>query len=283
VNSEQEIRSALTNACQQRGKQAEIAAAFEVHASTVKRWIEGAEIPPPVQKLLRLYLFQEIPFGLTHEKADLSSLLQFDAQEYRLITLHAERAGQAPAAWIRSQILAYLAFHEALETETALPAEKIIPIPRTPIRKTPPILRVADAPDREEEAVHWIDLVGGIAAGSQISTDVTAEPIRSCRPYGEDCYALRVFGQSMEPKIPDQSTIVVRTWHEKGFPRKGTIVVYSDGFGSTLKEFGYRKARADEDPDTFGNVPILRSLNKAFPDVQTIEGGRIDAILVETL
>jgi hypothetical protein len=58
---------------------------------------------------------------------------------------------------------------------------------------------------------------------------------------------------------------------------------HSDGQGATLKEFGYRKAHPGEDADTFGNVPVLRSLNKEFPDVQTLEGGRIDAVLVETV
>lgn len=32
-----------------------------------------------------------------------------------------------------------------------------------------------------------------------------------------------------------------------------------------------------------GNVPVLRSINKAFPEVQTLEGGKIDAEFVEVL
>jgi len=291
VNDEQEIRAALTAACTQRGKQAEIAAAFEVHPSTVKRWIEGAEIPPPVRKLLRLYLFGEIPFGLVHTPADVATLLEFEPDEFRIIGLLANRAGQSPAAWIRSQILSYLAFYDALSTGTSAqliarkqPAAASSPPPQQqPITLAP----VAPLPENimplETAETHWIDLIGGIAAGSQITSDISPEPIRCAKPYAEDCYALRVFGQSMEPKIPDQSTIIVRHWHEKGFPRKGTIVVYSDGFGSTLKEFGYRKARPDEERDTMGNVPVLRSLNKSFPDVQTIEGGRIDAVFVEMI
>lgn len=84
--------------------------------------------------------------------------------------------------------------------------------------------------------------------------------------------------------LPDGSTIVVKVFHpDMGTPKKGTIVVYSDGSGSTLKEFGYRKAMAGEEADKFGNVPVLRSINKAFPDVQTMEGGRIDAVLVEVI
>lgn len=129
---------------------------------------------------------------------------------------------------------------------------------------------------------HWLDLCGGIAAGAPISSDASHEPIPVDREYPENHYALRVFGKSMETKIPDSSTIVVKRWKE-GFPKKGTIVVYSDGHGSTLKVFGYREGTADEHKDAMGNVPILRSLNKSFPEVQTMDGGRIEAVFVEVL
>lgn len=129
----------------------------------------------------------------------------------------------------------------------------------------------------------WIDLHGGIAAGARISSDIQPEPVRVSRDYPADHYALKVFGRSMEPKVRDGALIVVKHWHGRGFPRKGTIVAYSDSQGATLKEFGYRKAQPGEDADSFGNVPVLRSLNKEFPDVQTLEGGRIDAVLVETV
>jgi hypothetical protein len=32
-----------------------------------------------------------------------------------------------------------------------------------------------------------------------------------------------------------------------------------------------------------GKVPVLRSINPEFPDVETIEGGRIVAVFVEVL
>jgi len=129
----------------------------------------------------------------------------------------------------------------------------------------------------------WLQLLGGIAAGSKISTDVPEEPIRVKKKYPENFYALRVFGHSMEPKVADGATIVVEPWHGKGFPKKGTIVAYSDSHGASLKEFGYRKARRDEDADSMGNVPVLRSINQAYPDVETLEGGRIDGVMVEVL
>lgn len=134
-----------------------------------------------------------------------------------------------------------------------------------------------------EEHTHWIDLAGGVAAGSPIAADAPHEPVRSPREYPADHYALRVFGQSMEPKIPDGSIIVVKRLAEGTFPKKTSIVVYSDAYGHSLKELGYRTAKADEEANAFGKVAVLKSLNARFPDVQTIDSGRLEAVYVETL
>lgn len=137
--------------------------------------------------------------------------------------------------------------------------------------------RVADEP------VHWIDLAGGVAAGSPIATDAPREPIPVPRDFPDGHYALRVFGQSMEPKIPDGSIIIVKRLAEGTFPKKTSIVVYSDAYGHSLKELGYRTAREDEEANAFGKVAVLKSLNPRFPDVQTIDSGRLEAVWVETL
>lgn len=141
----------------------------------------------------------------------------------------------------------------------------------------------APAKVAEEHAAHWIDLAGGVAAGSPIAADAPHEPIPVPRDYPAGYYALRVFGQSMEPKIPDGSIIVVKRLAEGTFPKKTSIVVYSDAYGHSLKELGYRAARADEEANAFGKVAVLKSLNPRFPDVQTIDSGRLEAVWVETL
>ena len=128
----------------------------------------------------------------------------------------------------------------------------------------------------------WAKLLGGVAAGAPIEA-VEEEEIPVGKEYPADHYALRVFGKSMEPKIPDESIIIVKRWQDMGFPKKGTIVVYSDRTGSALKEFGYRPAEEGDENVSLGKVPVLRSLNPAFPQVQTMEGGRIDAVLVEVV
>ena len=97
------------------------------------------------------------------------------------------------------------------------------------------------------------------------------------------CHAAHASSVSFGQKVTDNSTTVVRSFHpDKGTPKKGSITVYPDASGSTFKKFGHRKAQTGEDADKFGNVPVLRSL-EAFPDVQAVDGGKIDAVLVEVL
>lgn len=140
------------------------------------------------------------------------------------------------------------------------------------------------APHDPEKTGHWLDLVGGVAAGARITSDCKPEPIPVPKQYDEETHKVwKVFGKSMEPTIKDGSLIVCRLLTDGTKPKKGTIVVYEDSHGTTLKEFGYRKAGPDDDADTMGNVAVLRSLNKAFPDVTPLDGGRIVAVYVETV
>lgn len=156
----------------------------------------------------------------------------------------------------------------------------------------PPGERKSDGPARVVEAdgippaietpVIYLTRRGSVAAGGRSSADVTEEEMPVGKTYPKDHYALRVLGQSMEPKIPDGSTIVVKMWRD-GYPKKGTVVVYNDGHGATLKVYDTEKR---EDPENAGHkvkVPVLRSLNPEYPDVEPIEGGKIDAVLVEVL
>lgn len=137
--------------------------------------------------------------------------------------------------------------------------------------------------NKPADSTYWLDLLGGIAAGAPIAADLTPQAIQVPRAYPDDHYALKVFGHSMEPKVPDGATIIVQRFQGQGFPKKGTLVIYNDGHGATLKELAYRKAKPGEEGNSFNQVPILKSLNPAFKDVQTMEGGRIDGVLVEVV
>jgi transcriptional regulator with XRE-family HTH domain len=130
---------------------------------------------------------------------------------------------------------------------------------------------------------HTIIRRGSVAAGGKSSADVEEEDMPSSKNYPSTHYALRVLGQSMEPTIPDGSLIVVKAFKDQGFPKKGSIVVYNDGYGATLKLFDYRKAEEGDEHQRLGKIPVLKSINPDFPDVETLEGGRIDAVFVEIL
>ena len=151
----------------------------------------------------------------------------------------------------------------------------------------PPVPKTATVPEPSHSTpnnVHWLYLCGGIAAGSQIPNDAPRESIPCPKSYDPDCYALRVFGTSMEPKIPDGSIIVVRRLPEGTFPKQGSAVVYADGYGLSLKRLVYRKAtEGEEHVNAFGKVPVLKSDNKQFPEAATIDGGKIEAVFVETM
>lgn len=107
VTEEATIRETLAAACEQRGVQAEISKAFDVHPSTVKRWVEGGEIPPPMLKLLDWYFFGTVPPRL-NGTFNLRGSLEFTEDEWRIIGLMAARAGQSHAAFIRTTILAII-------------------------------------------------------------------------------------------------------------------------------------------------------------------------------
>ena len=110
VTLEEQTRQLLSTALETRGNQSKIAHALEVNPTTVMRWKTGGEIPPPMVKLLRLYLLGEIPFEMVHPRQDLKSVLKFTADEWRVIETLAMRGGITAGEWIRDHVRNYLAF-----------------------------------------------------------------------------------------------------------------------------------------------------------------------------
>ena len=118
--------------------------------------------------------------------------------------------------------------------------------------------------------------LGSVAAGNK-SMDCEESTVMLSQPLKKGHYLLRVNGASMEPDIPDGSLIKVQEFKGKGYPRKGAIVVYSDGTGSTLKKFSTRK---DADGNREG---ILTSVNPDYPAVEPMDGGEIQAVFVKII
>ncbi len=118
--------------------------------------------------------------------------------------------------------------------------------------------------------------LGSVAAGTP-SQDETQTIVMLDRPLDPGNYLLRVCGASMEPEISDGSYIEVQDFRGKGFPKKGSIVVYADGTGAALKQFTTKR---DEEGNRQG---VLSSINPDYPEVQPLEDGAIQAVYMRTL
>jgi hypothetical protein len=95
VTDETTIRQRLIEACSERGVQAEIAKCFSIHPSTVKRWLEGGDIPPPMLKLLDWYFFGTLPPSLV-KRMDVRGTLDLSADEWAiLVALAKSQLGKA--------------------------------------------------------------------------------------------------------------------------------------------------------------------------------------------
>lgn len=240
-----------------------LADACRVAKITVDRWLSSSIDVPPKQ-LIRIAQLMAAP----EEKPPVSKPVE---SVLVIKTTPEENEAWSKAALAKGQILADWAI---TAIQSVYQAEQ---------EETQRIIARSSIPPLASHPSHWIDLCGGIAAGSPISSDAPHEPIPVANAYPTDCYALRVFGHSMEPKIADGSTIVVQRLAAGTRPKQGKFVVYSDAYGLSLKKLAYRKAKAGEDANSLGKVAILESTNPDFPEVQTMDGGRIEAVFVASI
>ena len=105
----EKILKDLANKLAERGEQTKLAEALGIGRATPKRWIEGTEISPAHLKLLKLYLYGEMPFELIRDTLNNSKELEFTEQEWSIITTLSIREGyKTPQAWITAQIRGYL-------------------------------------------------------------------------------------------------------------------------------------------------------------------------------
>ncbi len=148
MTAETVIREALETACKVRGKQAEISKTLDVHPSTVKRWIEGGEIPPPLCLLLDWYLFGSIPPRL-EQNAAAPNTLEFEEAEWAVVVASASREGTTPAQWIAGRIRAYLTYREVIQAEFAENETFAQHFP-PPVKKTP--LEALQPPSKQKRA-----------------------------------------------------------------------------------------------------------------------------------
>lgn len=129
MNTEKRIRQALAEAAGERGSQAELAKSFEISPSTVTRWVDGGEIPPPMLKLLDFYFFGVVP-PRGANSTDPRTVLDFDEAEWLCLNNLARREGVTVEQWIVGRIRSYLAWSEGKAPLQALPPPQALPQPK---------------------------------------------------------------------------------------------------------------------------------------------------------
>ena len=109
--------------------QSQIAGDLGISTSGISKWANGSrKIDERDAKLLRLYFYGEIPFGLIRPDIDLQTTLRFTHTEWQIITIIAHRQGFLSAqSWITAQIRAYLQHNSQAEDISPVYQGKKIP------------------------------------------------------------------------------------------------------------------------------------------------------------
>lgn len=114
------------------------------------------------------------------------------------------------------------------------------------------------------------------AAGTPITAD--GETYAPTRKVGPGRFAVQLHGDSMAPRYPDSSIVILRERDSLKKPvlKKGEIYLFTVGGENTLKVYQTRVATPDEieaglsyvsPRDGKTKVPVLRSLNPAYPEI----------------
>lgn len=114
------------------------------------------------------------------------------------------------------------------------------------------------------------------AAGTPIAAD--GETYAPTREVGPGRFAVKLHGDSMAPRYPDSSIVILRERDSLKKPvlKKGEIYLFNVGGENTLKVYQTRVATPAEieaglsyvsPRDGKTKVPVLRSLNPAYPEI----------------
>jgi SOS-response transcriptional repressor LexA len=251
-----------------------------VGTAAVGHWLnkKGEARPIPAEHQITIRRLMDEDAAKEQAKPLQNLVLEFDDAEYSPIERAALKEGKTVREWSKDILNGAATLNVEAFIREFLP--NAIPFPESKVAEGELGERYGSR--LVDEPATMMEVLGGIAAGSPIITDPTGTKIAVSKTYPADHYALQVFGKSMEPKIPNRSYIVVRKWKD-GFPKRGTIVVYTDAYGATLKVYDTRKATAADDVEPGTRIHVLRSLNPDYPDVDILDGGKIDAVFVEVL
>ncbi|MEO0797195.1 MAG: XRE family transcriptional regulator [Verrucomicrobiota bacterium] len=214
------------------------------------------KISEPEQRFLKLLMRGEMP-----ERAPkIDGKLIFEGLEAEKIATFARREGfSSPEDWVVTKIRAYLAMHGA-EPESD----------------------DTDSDETNEPLEHeWHTLpCYGVAAGSPISGDEFEAEFKE--PYDDNHFALKVFGDSMEPRIANGEVLVMRKPQSLRNPhvKKGETYCFLLNGQRTLKQYNTRPATPYEIEEGKSyesprggppRVKILESLNPSYPEIVLTE------------
>ncbi|MBK1883638.1 S24 family peptidase [Luteolibacter pohnpeiensis] len=114
------------------------------------------------------------------------------------------------------------------------------------------------------------------AAGQPVSSDI--DYYSPTKDYGRGRFACTLHGDSMSPKFPDGSTVILRERESLSSPflKKGEIYLFVVNGEKTLKIYNTRLAKKAEieagisyisEIDGKSKVKILKSINPEFPEI----------------
>ncbi|MEO0797322.1 MAG: S24 family peptidase, partial [Verrucomicrobiota bacterium] len=135
-------------------------------------------------------------------------------------------------------------------------------------------------PLNQPEGWHYLPCYG-VAAGSPISGDEFGAEFKS--DYSANHFAVKVFGDSMAPKIDDGEIVLIRKPESLNNPnvKKGEIYCFLVKGERTLKRYNTRLATQSEIDEGLsytsprGGAPrikVLESINPAYPEILLSEG-----------
>ncbi len=236
-----------------------------VKYGTVKNWMAKTEIPPAKLDFIKSLMEKEP--NLKDEVSEAEFTLEFTDEEMKVINKFREafpnlslpEYARGKVDELCSSMTQAVTSYGELEEDAPLKAAEEPAVYGGGTYS--PIIEFDD-----------LTVAGNIAAGGLMEGDTIPYTIKSYRKDPKGAYALRVCGYSMDPPIPNDSLIVVSPWKESRKPKIGSIVVYSDERGVTLKKLEKKEGKY-----------ILVSTNPEFPDIEPLDGGKITAVYVRTI
>ncbi|GAA5117017.1 hypothetical protein JIN84_18050 [Luteolibacter yonseiensis] len=236
---------------------------------TVDNWLSSPqEIPDGMLTLIARLMADDAAAAAARDKSESTDLERFSVELTTEEFDHINSAASSRQLLVRQWALEVLKEAARRDMEAVSAKEKVMEVP---LRMAPSGENVSAFP--EVPLFH-------AAAGEPFSADCdTHIPTRA---YGPGRFAVQLHGDSMSPKYPDCSIVVLRERNSLKKPvlKKGEIYLFDINGEKTLKIYASRVAKKKEieqghsyvsQADGKTKVRILKALNPAFPEIVVTE------------